>query len=137
MAGPHQVPTHTVPALPRAQMASPDRMAETGRIRCPTNLPPSSKAAMRNEARVGSTTCGFRLGLSPGADLWPCIYKPQPTTATRPALKSGPSHKLTQRLTTCHHRPEPPVAPHHQSLATWMTSSSHQSRASRTGAETP
>ena len=49
---PHTLP----PTLPRAQVASPERMAETGRIRCPTNLPPSSKAAMRSEASVGSTT---------------------------------------------------------------------------------
>lgn len=36
--------------------SSPARMAETGKIRWPTNLPPSSKTAMRSEARVGSTT---------------------------------------------------------------------------------
>lgn len=36
---------------------TPGLMADTGRIRCPMNLPFSSKTAILSEAIVGRTTC--------------------------------------------------------------------------------
>lgn len=43
---------------------TPGRMADTGRMRCPINLPFSSMTAIRSEASVGRTTCEGTAGNS-------------------------------------------------------------------------